>query len=529
MQIIATAALASSLLTPAAGAEIPAEIKARLLGMAPLETKTRQPVHTGTVRIDNSLDPDRYFIGMGDIFDISVVEMPSISYEAEVNQNCDIVVSELGILELGKRSLREAKTALQEFVEQKLRRRNTVYVSLVAGKTVNVAVAGAVENPGTYNLNGTLRVLDAIRKANNDELPDLNEHDYRSVECRSGDSVAYLDLYQYIFGGVDSANPYLYPGDHITLNTAVRTALVLGAVRFPLEPEVPIREGETVGELLSLFPLQESADSNSIVIVSGALERERNKRVVSLEQADTVPVRDMDVITVSSKADYARLSAATTRGEVLRPGSYPIRPGVTTAGELLELSGGPTDQANLDRAVIVRHSKMVSRTLKEGVTLSGVDEPPDIEVGIVRPEISASFQKLNLINDYLLIPLAGNRMDTKLLNEDHIIVPRTETHVYVSGNVRAPGAYPYVPGKGRRYYVRQAGGYTNKAARANAYAFAQHGPAVMIKPTRNIDEGDVLVIPDVEEHKFLRTLFLPILQAVATSIAAVVALITVAR
>ncbi|MBD3239422.1 MAG: hypothetical protein GF331_02465 [Chitinivibrionales bacterium] len=509
--------------------DVPEELRAKLLDLSSPDIGSSSEAPRGPSNIDNSIDEDNYFIGAGDVFRISVPEMPSIVYHAEVNQNCDVVVSDLGVLELGKRSLAEAKEALKEFVEPRIRRGGDVYVALSRGKNATVAVSGAVENPGTYSMSGMLRVLDAIRKANNGELPKQSDHDYRAVIVSNGDLSDTVDLFAYMYASADTANPYLYPGDHILLKETTQIVHLSGAVRVPFDGAVPLRRGETALELLSLMPLMASADSTRISVLTGRTQGERTRRMMTLQECRDYVLQDNDQIMVLPKKDYAEATYSHVRGEVLSPAAVPITEGVTTAREAIELCGGATSQADLSRAVVVRHSKMVARSLKEGPASLAQRLPGNFDLSVVRPEVGAAFHKMNLINDYAIVSLSDDSGECPLLSGDHVIVPPREHFVYVSGNVGAPGAYPYVEGESHRHYVKEAGGFTGKADRSNTFVLAQYAGAVVMKTNRDVQAGDIIVVPDAQETKFLRTLFLPVLQAVATTVAAVVALISVAQ
>jgi len=464
---------------------------------------------------------------MGDIFDVSIIELPSARYRATVNQNCDIAVPELGVLKLGRCTLAHAKAELRGFIRSRLRKEGEVYVALAQGKTACVTVGGQVAKPGTYTLSGTLRLLDAIRAANNSEVPSLSEYDYRAVECRLGDSVASLDLLRAIFAGADTANPYLYPGMHIVLRRYIQRVFLFGAVRGPMIGLFPIREGETLAEFISLLTLDASADSNRIMVQSGQTETDKVTRTYTLAEAQGVVLSDLDGVTIVPKPDYPRVTLVSVRGEVLRSTTVPIHAAKTTVREAIDMCGGPTEWADMSRIAIVRYSKLLSRTLREGAQANSVQEIPKTVALTVRPEVGTSFERLNVLNDYIVIPLGDKGLETPVEAEDHIIVPRKDAFVYVSGSVRRPGAYLVAPGKGYRYYIEQAGGYSLRGSRENTYAMAQYGPAVQIKPPQEVVAGDILVVPDREENKFLRTLFLPILQAVATTVAAVVAIVSV--
>jgi hypothetical protein len=67
------------------------------------------------------------------------------------------------------------------------------------------------------------------------------------------------------------------------------------------------------------------------------------------------------------------------------------------------------------------------------------------------------------------------------------------------------------------------------ADRMNIVVLRQHAGILQVKDTGEIQPGDVIVIPESQENKLLRTLVIPIVQATATAVAAVAAIINLSR
>jgi protein involved in polysaccharide export with SLBB domain len=101
--------------------------------------------------------------------------------------------------------------------------------------------------------------------------------------------------------------------------------------------------------------------------------------------------------------------------------------------------------------------------------------------------------------------------------------------VYISGNVKRPGAYEYNPGKFYAYYIKLAGGYTGKADRTNVFGVRNYNGVSQIVDLSEVHSADIIVIPDSQQAKFLTVIFLPILTAAATIVSVILALYTVAH
>ena len=170
--------------------------------------------------IDNSINSDAYFVGGGDVFTIHIVELPSVEYTAIMDQNCDAEIPDLGVIRIGRKTLTDAKKLITDFVTQRMNKRYQVYVALSRAKSALVTVTGAVTNPGTYQVEGTSRVLDVIRFGNANVIPNMNDYNYREVTVVNKDTAAAYDLFKFLYCNNNLQNPYVYPGDNICLALA---------------------------------------------------------------------------------------------------------------------------------------------------------------------------------------------------------------------------------------------------------------------------------------------------------------------
>ncbi|HUI92925.1 MAG TPA: SLBB domain-containing protein [Chitinivibrionales bacterium] len=471
----------------------------------------------------NSINPDQYFIGGGDVFFISVIGNSSIQYTGTVNQQCELYVPALGIIKLGKMSLAEAKKQIANYVQVKLKKANNIYVELIEIKKVAVSINGAVANPGTYSFSGAFRLLDALRAANNGALPSYNDCNYREVVYMTSDSIEAIDLFEYLLKNNIRSNPYLYPGSSINISYATRHAIINAPIKSIVGGWVPIKEKEILSELLSFFKFDASADTSKILFQSTAADNQNSARTISWNDAASIHLQDRDIITILQKKNYSVMPMASVTGEVASPGSFPMIRDSTTAKDLLELAGGVTVYGDKSRAAIVRHSKIEGSDSAKILSLS------KIQAMGIRPEINAGLSKMTLLEDYSIIELTESNYSIKLCPNDNIVVPRKDNFVYVSGNVKLPGAYEYRSGKSFVYYINLAGGYTNKADRTNVFGIRNYSNVSQIIDLSQIRSADIIVVPDSQEAKFLTIILLPILQTVATIISVVLALYTVAH
>ncbi len=477
------------------------------------------PVLSASVLIDNSIDPDAYFIGGGDVFSVRIVELPSIEYTAVVDQNCNVTIPDLGLIKLGRKSLTNAQSAIADFVKSKLKKQYEIYVSLTKGKTAVITVTGGVSNPGTFQVEGTTRLLDALRIANNFQLPPFNYFDFREVVCVNKGVAQSYDLFRFLMVNDLTQNPYVYPGDNIMLKVSTRNVFISGAVKNALGM-IPIKQSEPVADLLSLLTLDASADSENI-IVSKSNGRGREASVVfSLKNPALLTLSDHDIVIVPQKSNYPRIDTVKVSGEIARPGFYPIVWKKTTARNIIEQAGGVTQFGALARAFIIRRGKIAGSENASSGQLS-MNAARNI-TSSVRPEVSSALSQMANSSDYAIFPLESDGQETMLDPGDEIVVPKTETMVYVSGTVRMPGAYPFAAGKGPDYYVNKAGGYTSKADRDNVFVMMRYADVSQIRENNRVQEGDIVVVPESTQYKYFSTIIYPIIMIVLTAISTTV-------
>jgi protein involved in polysaccharide export with SLBB domain len=490
--------------------------------------------------IDNSIDSTTYYIGGGDVFSVHVMELPSTTYSAVIDQNCDAVIPELGLIRIGKKNLGEAKAIIGQYVKSKLKKPYTVYVSLTRVKSAIVSITGAVTGPGTYQVQGTYRLLDVIRKANGDIMPSLSDYNYREVLCYNGkDSAMTYDLFQYLFKHDLSQNPYVYPGDNIVLDYSQRSVNIFGSIHINMnkdknkddeasqKKQMPIKKNESAKDFLSLLPLAPTADTGNIIIKKYSSDGSSHTISCSLGNSGNIILENQDMVVVSQQKNSIQGEAVIVSGEILSPGIYPIVKDKTTAEEILKMAGGVTASADIDRAVVIRHKKTVelkNAIVPQNIPLSLLKDllppSPAIQPGFMRPEVNNAINNSGATSDYAVILLNKSGSGIILEAADEICIPKKDMDVYVSGKVSNPGTYPYVKGKDRNYYVQQAGGFVRRADKMNVSVVTLYGngSAFHINDKPEVIAGDIIVVPESQQYKKFNMVWSPALSYIITAI-----------
>ena len=165
-------------------------------------------------------------------------------------------------------------------------------------------------------------------------------------------------------------------------------------------------------------------------------------------------------------------------GEISRPGTYPLA-GARTLVEALARAGPTTTNAGGEVVIVRPHGEVQGPVLPsqvgEGPTAAAAEV---IRVNL--PDIQAGDLSKNVLlrpNDTVFVPLARK--------------------VFVSGEVRNPGAYPFSPGTTVRQAISLAGGLTEdgSAGRIRVVRSVEgKSREIKIKIDDPIQPGDTIVV-----------------------------------
>ncbi len=513
--------------------EFPQDLKRKILGNT--EELQNSPTDLNRDSPDNSIDSIRYLVGGGDGFRISIVGLPSQEYFPIIDQKGNIFDGDIGIIPLGKVPLCVAESIIAEKVKKKLRKNNEIYISLRKIKKANVTVTGLIANPGTYTISGSMHVFDAVKIANGGTIPSQALVNFRSIEVRNGDSVKSLDLLRFLIKQDVSQNPYVYPGDHIHLRSLDTRIYLTGEFMEPSGGEIPLLPGETVADILKIIRLRKNADTTVITVhIAETNGAQPNSQRTLKETMDCV-LGNNDVVSIGSQMMSRRADTITVTGEVNRPGTYFINFHETTLNSVLELAGGPTEQGDVNRAFII-HKRKMNEIINEGVHpgligQAGLSQPFPTPVSIrtVRPEISSSISDLLQTGDFSVIEEHELSQKGLLVDGDEVNIPHRETFVYVSGNVRKPGAFPYKAGATYAEYIKEAHGYTRKADSRNSFILTKYKGVTQIRSDTEPKPGDILVVPSSMEYKRFNGLYVPLFQIVPAIVSLVLTFVIVLK
>jgi len=88
----------------------------------------------------------------------------------------------------------------------------------------------------------------------------------------------------------------------------------------------------------------------------------------------------------------------------------------------------------------------------------------------------------------------GSTKDIELMDGDRLVIPRFNHTVRISGDVNAPNTVAFEDGENYKYYIKQAGGFGDRAKKRHTYIIYMNGTMAMAKEGE-IEPGCEVVVP----------------------------------
>lgn len=375
-------------------------------------------------------------------------------------------------------------------------------------------IKGAVNRPGIYELSGKLNtVRELIEKADGlmDEAFTGRAVLYRERPNKTRE-VKQIDIQSLMAGSIPDIplqkNDVLYiPSIHDLQDLG--DVQISGEVARP--GTYPYADNMTLEDLvIGAGGLKEAASvvrvdvSRRIKDPKGTTTNRETGQMYSFALKDGFIVdgepgfqlQPYDQVFVRRSPAYQIQQNVSITGEVLYGGTYSLTHKNERISELLDKAGGPTEFAYIKGAKLIRRAneeekarmadivEMMRKELGEGALDSmGLKVEETYTVGI---NLEAA----------LLNP--GGPADIVLREGDSIAVPEYVNTVKISGAVMMDNTVTYNPDKGIKYYLSQAGGYSQNAKKSKKFIVYMNGQIAEVKGNgkSQIEPGCEIIVPN---------------------------------
>ena len=496
--------------------------------------------------INNIPISSNYVLGPGDKLEINLYGNESGNSEAYISRSGEIILFQLGPINLLGMTFQEATNYIKNKVSKELIG-TQVSVNLKELRSISVYLLGEAYKPGQYTMSGLSTVTNALFVAGGVS----KEGSLRNIEIKRGNkTIAIYDFYEFLLNGSLDSDLRLQDGDIIFVPFIQNQVRIGGSFRRPHNYE--IIKGETIQDAIDLAGGAPSDVLSSTKIELTSFNTELNKREVFFIPSDSSVLKERklmngDTINISSSS-VTEVQSFRISGEVLRPGEYAILPGDTVL-DLINRAGGYTKDGYSEGAIFLREE--VAKQQKEGYLRSADQLETAIANAILNNEdvqldefslvpVSKIITRLReedplgriVVNlDYLTLKTDPYSNFT-LQDGDSLHIPRRPNYVSVVGEVLNSTTILFNANLSLKDYINQAGGANEAADSDRIFVILPNGKSIIAKNTlfnrsSNILPGTTVVVSrDTKSYDAiaLTRIITPILADLATSAAAIAAI-----
>lgn len=380
-----------------------------------------------------------------------------------------------------------------------------------------IEVRGAVFREGVYQLGGEINTIrELIAKA---EGVTGDAFLARAVLQREGENLSLqtiqVDLKNILDGSVEDValkrNDLLYiPSIHSI--SEVGTIEVLGEVAQP--GLFPYAEKSTIEDMIILAGgLLPSASEVRVDVVRQAVNPKSHKTSEAVSHHFTFAIKDgfmvgngedfylepYDRIYIRKSPSYHPPQSVKIEGEVLYGGEYAISKKSERLSDLVRKAGGLTEFAYAKGARLIRKMNkeeveraenalsLASRSSKDSIDIASLKISEYYNVGI---DLEKAIENPNSDADLIL------------RKDDQLLVPQYNNTVRISGSVMSPNTVSYRDKHSLRYYISQAGGFSQAAKRNRTYIVYMNGQIARgrLDSTDAIEPGCEIIVPMKEQR-----------------------------
>lgn len=493
--------------------------------------------------LDGPIDAEEYLVGPGDVIQIDIWGEIPLNIPLPITPEGKLLVPTYGPIDVSGLTLAETQAKVSEKLSEKYIKAE-ISATLLQPRLFTVYVSGAVKNPGNQYAMAVQRVDQAVYLANlstgadfstvaqqeaiqkemartpaalqyfNDDEQTANELEMslRNIKIirKNGDTL-YADLVSFYANGSLEYNPYLRDGDRIivpNLSLEGNSVTVSGAVRlsgtYEYTPHDKISDMLDIAQGTTAFADLQEVDLYSLTN-DGFNYRKVNIQSILDGTSPDIPLKPGDRVVIRESYPRNKILSVTVKGEVIKPGLYPIVKNGTKLQDIIKQAGGFTDLAALNQAKVIRYRDALDKSKNNPdyqrlleIRLSDLDEEQrayfNMEATIKRNLLSVDFVDL-FEND-------NATADIFLEDGDLILVPQEDKAVYIYGQIAQPGYLEYVDGQDYESYIERAGGATIMAECGDIMIIKAGNQQWFDPDDTKIEPGDTIFIPREKDRNF---------------------------
>lgn len=370
-----------------------------------------------------------YPVTAGDIYTLAfAVNNTPVSYAILVDTSYKIRVANITVLDASGKTFLQLKRLVEQIVTENYHLSGVQFM-LTSPAVFNVEITGEVLATQTKQAWALSRLSSLLQGT---ETPYSSERNV-TITSETGEKKSY-DLFKASRSGDMTQDPYVRPGDTITVNRITRKVTVSGAVERPGTYE--LLNGENLRQLIDYYGngLRETADTSRIELTRLIDPEEKPGRKIYLNQK-------------SIDGDYSLIGY-----DSIFISSYSeLEPVMFMEGALYADQGtAPESSAHVavsfqtgeNYAFLIRRKNTMFSSVSDIENAYIIRKGKEIPIDVSKILYDTSYYSQEFVEPY-----------------DTLMIPFKQAFVSVAGAVNTPGRYPYIPGRTWDYYIGLAGGF----------------------------------------------------------------------
>ena len=215
-----------------------------------------------------------------------------------------------------------------------------------------------------------------------------------------------------------------------------------------------------------------------------------------------------DEVYVRKSPGFYKQQNVTVEGEVMFGGVYTLSKKNQRLSDLIRSAGGVNDRAYVAGARLERKMDGNERKRYEVVLRMAQEEAARLEleaagagktINMDDKEMEKKFEipetySVGIELDKALAEPGGDA-DIVLREGDKLVVPQYTATVKINGEVMYPNTVGYQKGKKVKYYINQAGGYSNRAKKSQAFIIYMNGMVARVSDGAKPQPGCEIFVP----------------------------------
>lgn len=329
--------------------------------------------------------PKGYVLGPGDELRVQLFGSLSVNRLVPINREGNLIVSEIGDIQVSGLSFGEAREKISSIVEASLIGVD-VEVSLAKMRSIQVFVLGNSYSPGAYTISSLSNISNILFFSGG---PTSNGS-LRNIEVkRSGEIVSNFDFYDLLINGNTNDDVRLQSNDAIVINPIGKKIEISGEIKNPAIFE--LTENEKFNDLLKYASgFTNLSDKQRITLGTIADNGERFFRNYDFKTISKIPLKDGDEIFVHRLSNTPR-NIVRISGEIATPGSVAFEEGLTLQNIIRKESF--LENTYTPFVIIERENELGSKTLIRSNLIGGENfqtklMPNDIVYVLSKQDIS---------------------------------------------------------------------------------------------------------------------------------------------